>query len=168
MNVQNITQGMESHRAFAAPPGANPRDGCGHPSTVACGSNHNRPFKQPSSSTAGVNEVLDFIARGRSRNHGRRPSFLPPSRKPRPTSDLPVRNSQFMKSKHDAMQCDDKCFVSKSEGVSLPLIGSSRDAPWASFSSIHSDCKSMCRCFTQSSSLGDSPCGHRVAVQLQG
>ena len=69
---------------------------CGHPSTVACGSNHNRPFKQPSSLTAGINEVLDFIARGRSRNHGRRPSFLLPSRRVGATSDLPVRNSQFM------------------------------------------------------------------------
>ena len=58
----------------------------------------------------------------------------------------PLPTSQFMKSRHDWMQCDDKCFVSKSEGFSLPLIGLSRNAPWASFSWIHSDCKSMCRC----------------------
>ena len=107
---------------------------CGDPSTVTCGSNHNRPFKQPPSLTADVNKVLDGIARGRSRNHGRRPSFLLPSRKAGATSDLPVRNSQFMKSRHDWMQCDDKCFVSKSEGFSLPLIGLSRNAPWAIFS----------------------------------
>ena len=43
---------------------------CGHPSTVACGSNHNRPFKQPSSLTAGSNEVLDF-------KKSRASSFLP-------------------------------------------------------------------------------------------
>ena len=143
--MQNITLGTESHRAFTAPPGASPRDGC----AVTPPRSHVVPTTTDRSSSHLPSErasILHLIARGRSRSHGRRPSFRLPSRKAGATSDLPVRNSQFMKSRHDWMQCDDKCFVSKSEGFSLPLIGLSRNAPWASFSWIHSDCKSMCRC----------------------
>ena len=126
-------------------------------STVACGSNHNRPFKQPSFLTAGINEVLDFISRGRSRNHGRRPSFLLPSRKAGATSDLSVRNSQFMKSRHDWMQCDDKCSVSKTEGFSLPLIGFESERSLGHLLLTPQRLQVNVSLFTQSSSLGDSP-----------
>ena len=158
--VQQTHNCAEQHPGYEVSPRVYRRAGrqssrwlCGHPSTVACGSNHNRPFKQPPSLTADVNEVLDFISRGRSRNHGRRPSFcLPAKLGPLPTSPC---ETQFMKSRHDWMQSDDKCFVSKSEGFSLPLIG------------LRERSLGHLLLNPRSSSLGDSPCGRRVVVQLQ-
>ena len=54
----------------------------------------------------------------------------------RSVSGLSIRRlaPHFMNSRHDWMQRDDRCFVSKSDGFSLPPIGLSRNAPWASFS----------------------------------
>ena len=104
-----------------------------------------------------------FIARGRSRNHGRRPSFLLLSRKAGATSDLSVRNSQFMKSRHDWMQCDDKCFAKHVRGV---LLAADRVESERSLGHLLLNPQRLqvnVSLFTQSSSLG----GRRVAVQLQ-
>ena len=137
---------------------------CGQLSPVACGSNHNRPFKQPSSSTAGVNEVLDFIARGKSQNHGRRPSFLhsafPQSwghfRPPR--AKLTVHEIQ---ARLDAVRR--QVLRQQVRGV---LLAADRVESESSLGHLLLNPQRLqvnVSLFTQSQSLGDSPCCHRGA-----
>ena len=143
----------------------------GHPSTVACGPNNNRQFKQPSSFAqsqlpASVRSLILLLMEDHGVMGVPLPSFCPPAGLgPLPTSRAKLTFREF-RARLDAARRQ----VLRQQ-VLWVLLAADRVESERSLGQLLVNPQRQqvdVSLFPQSSSLGDSPCGRRVAVQLQG